>query len=151
MADTTSEADWTFIENLFPEGWRELASEMGLVRKLEPHIGQKVHDIGTALRLVLHYVAQRGSMRTTTAVAAVAGIVSISQPALFKWMLKIGAYLEALVARMVEPGQFAASQWPSPKPSPEALSRSPLPKPSPKPSPRTPLVHTLDYMGRARS
>lgn len=111
MADTTSEADWTFIENLFPEGWRELASEMGLVRKLEPHIGQKVHDIGTALRLVLHYVAQRGSMRTTTAVAAVAGIVSISQPALFKWMLKIGAYLEALVARMVEPGQFAASQW----------------------------------------
>jgi hypothetical protein len=84
---------------------------MGLIRKRPAHIGQKVHDIGIALRLVLHYVAQRGSMRMTTTVAAVAGIVSISQPALFKWMCKIGAYLEALVARMVEPGRYASEAW----------------------------------------
>src|SRR5438067_487727 len=106
MADRTIETDWTFIETLLPAGWRELASEMGLVRPLSPHIGQKVHDIGTALRLVLHYVARQGSMRATTASASAAGIVSISQPALFKWMLKIGLYLEALVAKLVEPGQF---------------------------------------------
>jgi hypothetical protein len=50
-------------------------------------------------------------MRMTTTVAAVAGIVSISQPALFKWMCKIGSYLEALVARMVEPGRYASEAW----------------------------------------
>lgn len=111
MAEPKPEADWAFMETLFPKGWRELASDMGLVRQLPPHIGQKVLDIATALRLVLHYVAQRGSMRKTTASAAVAGIVSISQPALFKWMFKIGAYLEALVARMVEPGRFASAAW----------------------------------------
>lgn len=107
----TGEADWKQIESLLPQGWRELASEMGLVRTRPPHIGQKVLDIGIALRLVLHYVAQRGSMRMTTAAAAVAGLVSISQPALFKWMLKIGPYLEALVARLVAPEGFASEQW----------------------------------------
>ena len=112
MAETTTrEADWEFIEALLPSGWRELASEMGLVRRRPAHIGQKVMDIGVALRLILHYVAQRGSMRLTTATAAVAGIVSISQPAFFKWMFKVGPYLEALVARMVEPGRYAAENW----------------------------------------
>jgi hypothetical protein len=111
MADPKAQADWAFLEAMLPKGWRDLASEMGLVRKLPPHIGQKVLDIATALRLVLHYVAQRGSMRKTTASAAVAGIVTISQPALFKWMFKIGAYLEALVARMVEPGRFSSAAW----------------------------------------
>jgi hypothetical protein len=50
-------------------------------------------------------------MRMTTTVAAVACIVSISQLALFKWMCKIGSYLEALVARMVEPGRYASEAW----------------------------------------
>lgn len=111
MAETTREADWDFIEAQLPSGWRELASAMGLVRRRPAHIGQKVLDIGIALRLILHYVAQRGSMRLTTATAAVAGIVSISQPAFFKWMFKVGPYLEALVARMVEPGVYAAEKW----------------------------------------
>ena len=111
MAETTREADWDFIEAQLPSGWRELASAMGLVRRRPAHIGQKVLDIGIALRLILHYVAQRGSMRLTTAMAAAAGIVSISQPAFFKWMFKVGPYLEALVARMVEPGVYAAEKW----------------------------------------
>ncbi len=111
MSDPTREADWQDIEALLPEGWRELATQMKVVVERPPHIGQKIRDVATALRLVLHYVAQRGSMRMTTAAAAVAGIVSISQPALFKWMFKIGAYLEALVARMVEPARFASKAW----------------------------------------
>ena len=111
MAGPTDAANWELIEAQLPAGWRELASEMGIIRKRPEHIGQKVNDIGIALRLVLHYAAQRGSMRLTTAAAAVAGIVSISQPALFKWMFKIGAYLEALVARMVEPGRYASENW----------------------------------------
>lgn len=109
--EPTSAADWKQIELMLPESWRELADEMGLVRKRAPHVGQKVLEIGIALRLILHYVAQRGSMRMTTAAAAAAGIVSISQPALFKWMYKIGSYLQLLVARMVQPGDFASERW----------------------------------------
>jgi len=111
MAERNREADWNVIVSLLPEGWRALSTEMGLVPKLAPHIGQKVRDIEIALRLVLHYVAQRGSMRMTTTTAAAAGIVDITQPAFFKWMFKIGPYLEALVTRMVEPGRFDSEQW----------------------------------------
>jgi hypothetical protein len=114
MSETNAsarEADWEFIAAQLPAGWRELGAEMGLVRKRPAHIGQKILDIGIVLRLVLHYVAQRGSMRATTAAAAAAGIVKISQVAFFKWMFKIGAYLEALVARMVEPGRYALKSW----------------------------------------
>lgn len=111
MTEPANQADWEVIERTLPDGWRALGSEMGLVRKRAPHIGQKIHDVGIALRLVLHYVAKRGSMRMTTTAAAIAGIVSISQPAFFKWMFKIGAYLEALVARMIEPGQYTAAKW----------------------------------------
>ena len=111
MADVTREADWSLIEAHLPEGWRELATEMGLVRKRPPHMGQKITDIAVALRLVLHYAAQRGSMRLTTSAAASAGIVAISQPGFFKWIFKIGAYLEALVARMVDPSRFGSERW----------------------------------------
>ena len=111
MSEGTHDANWEFIESQLPKGFRELGAKMGLVRRRPAHIGQKVLDIGIALRLILHYVAQRGSMRLTTATAAVAGIVSISQPALFKWMFKIGPYLEALIVRMVEPGRYAAENW----------------------------------------
>jgi hypothetical protein len=111
MADTTREADWSLIEALLPEGWRELAITMGLARPRPPHMKQKITDIAIALRLVLHYVAQRGSMRLTTASAAAAGLVTISQPAFFKWMFKIGRYLEALVARMMSSTRFASANW----------------------------------------
>lgn len=111
MSETTREVDWSLIEAQLPLGWRELGEEMGMVKKRPSHIGQKVLDIGIALRLVLHYVAQRGSQRATIAAAAAAGIIAISQVALFKWMCKIGAYLEALVARMVEPGRYASERW----------------------------------------
>jgi len=84
---------------------------MKLVRRLPPHIGQKVLDIGTALRLVLHYVAQRGSMRLTVASAAAAGVADISQPALFKWMHKIGPYLKSLVAGMLGERPYGCSGW----------------------------------------
>ena len=110
MAENTQECDWKLIEAQLPSGWSELAVAMGLVRKRPAHIGQKILDISIILRLVLHYVAQRGSMRATTAAAEAAGLVKISQVAFFKWMFKIGAYLERLVARMVEPGQYASDK-----------------------------------------
>lgn len=111
MRNGACDSDWSLIEKQLPPGWRELAVEMRLVRRLPKHIGQKVLDISIALRLVLHYVAERGSMRRTVASAAAAGLISISQVALFKWMAKIGAYLKALVARMVDPSRYEAATW----------------------------------------
>lgn len=111
MGEGTRDADWSLIEHQLPAGWRELGAEMGLVKPRPAHIGQKIADISVALRLVLHYVAQRGSQRATIAAASAAGLVTISQVALHKWMLKIGDYLEALVARMVEPGQYTSDRW----------------------------------------
>lgn len=111
MGDATREADWSLIELQLPTGWRELGAEMGLVKPRPAHIGQKITDISIALRLVLHYVAQRGSQRATIAAASAAGLVTISQVALHKWMLKIGDYLETLVTRTVEPGQYTSDRW----------------------------------------
>lgn len=108
---TNSEADWKLIEGQLPQGWRELAEEMRLIRKLPAHMGQKVMDVSIALRLVLHYVAERGSMRRTVAVAAAASLVDISQVGFFKWMAKIGCYLETLIGRMVDAGSYAAARW----------------------------------------
>jgi Transposase DDE domain len=111
MADKAREHDWSLIEEQLPAGWRELGAEMGILKKRPPHMGQKILDIGVALRLVLHYVAHRGSQRATIAAAAAAGIVAISQVAFFKWMAKIGPYLEALLARMVVAGRYASEAW----------------------------------------
>ncbi len=111
MGDPTRESDWRLIEAQLPGGWRELAREMRLIRKLPEHIGQKFQDIEVPLRLVLHYVAQQGSMRQTIAGAAASGLVSISQVAFYKWMAKIGEYLEALIALMVDQRQYSAGCW----------------------------------------
>ena len=113
MSESTSEGDWGLIEGQLPAGWRELGAQMGLAKRHAPQLGQKVLDLGIAMRMVLHYVSQRGSQRATIAALAAAGIVQISQVALFKWMKKIGPYLEALVARMVEPGRYASESRPA--------------------------------------
>jgi len=111
MHDPTRDTDWSLVEAQLPPGWRELAAEMRLIRKLPKHIGQKISDIQVVLRLVLHYVSQQGSMRQTIAGASASGLVSISQVAFFKWMAKIGRYLEALVALMVDQTAYAATAW----------------------------------------
>jgi hypothetical protein len=111
MHDPTRESDWSLVEAQLPSGWRELAVEMRLIRKLPDHIGQKIRDVEVVLRLVLHYVSQQGSMRQTIAGAAASGLVSISQVAFFKWMAKIGKYLEALIALMVDQTVYSAAAW----------------------------------------
>lgn len=111
MRDETRDSDWSLVQAELPTGWRELATEMRLIRTLPEHIGQKIRDIEVVLRLVLHYVSQQGSMRQTIAGAAASGLVSISQVAFFKWMAKIGKYLEALVARMVDQNAYCAAAW----------------------------------------
>ena len=105
---------WQTIEEALPAGWRELATECGLfVRKLPPHLGAKVEDIGVALRLALYQVATNSGLETTTAAFAAAGVVDISLVALHKWMKKLGPYLQKLLGRMVsgEHAVFAPELW----------------------------------------
>ena len=93
-----------------PDGWRELANEMGIVRPQPAHIGAKVTDIEQALRLVLHYVSG-SSLRLTAAIGAAINVVAISPVALHKWMKRIGPYLTILLSRMVNGAAFAPEKW----------------------------------------
>jgi hypothetical protein len=105
-----SHSDWETIASQLPAGWKELATKMQLIRPQPAHMGAKITDIEQVLRLVLYH-ASGASLRLTTAVGAVAGIVSISAVALHKWMKKLGPYLSLLLQRMVHSAAYAPERW----------------------------------------
>ena len=115
MASEASERrlDWSEVERVLPDGWRELATELRLVRALPPHIGAKVKDIGQVLRLVLYMVATNSALLTATATFAAAKLLTLSSVSLHQWMCKLGPYLAELLARMVgaERQCFAPEYW----------------------------------------
>jgi hypothetical protein len=111
---TSSTLGWEEIEGVLPEGWRELAIEMKLIRpNLPEHMGTKVKEIGPVLRLVLYKAARNAALVNVTAAFAAAGSVSMSAVGLHKWYKKIGDYLAELVRRMVEKSHagFAPERW----------------------------------------
>lgn len=101
------------IEAQLPEGYRELAVEEGLIDpNPPPQLGAKIDDIAVVLRLVFFHVATNSSLRTTTAMAAAAGIVDISAVALHLWMRKLGLYLVELLELMTDAREvFAPERW----------------------------------------
>src|SRR5512133_3372030 len=103
--------DWEQVTAQLPADWRELARTMGLVREHPEQIGAKVGDIEPILRLVLYLAGTSDSLRATVARAAALGLLAISHVALHKWMKKVGAYLAALLSRMVETASFAPEKW----------------------------------------
>ena len=112
--DTTGELKWADVERPLPAGWRELAEERKLVRRnLPAHLGAKVRDIGDILRLVFHHVGSNVGLVAATAAFAAAKMLTLSAPALHKWMRKLGPYLAELVARMVyeDHKQFLPNCW----------------------------------------
>jgi hypothetical protein len=102
--------EWEMIAAQLPDGWRELATEMKVIRPLPEYLGTKIKDIDTAMRLVFHHVAG-SSLRMTTAVGAAADIVAISPVALHKWMKKLGPYIARLLVQMVDGAAFAPEKW----------------------------------------
>jgi hypothetical protein len=104
---------WREIERVLPEGWRELAEEMGLIRKRPAHLGVKVTDIGQVMRLVLFMVAVSCSLAMATAAFAGAGLLTLSAVSLHQWMRNLGPYLAELLARMIgaEHAKFSAEHW----------------------------------------
>lgn len=119
--------DWEFIKAQLPDGWRDLAKEMGLIRPHPPHLGAKITDIEQVLRLELQRVALESSLRITTASSSAAkkireedGIattepsapVDIAAPSLHEWERKLGPYLATLHAQMASANRvFAPELW----------------------------------------
>jgi hypothetical protein len=104
--------DWELIKAQLPEGWRELASEMGLIRQYPAYMKTKVTDIEQLLRLEFHRAGLESSLRETTAEAASAGLIQISTVALHKWEYKLGPYLAQLLGAMTSAGMtFAPERW----------------------------------------
>ena len=103
--------DWEMITAQLPPGWRELATEMGLLKGQPEQLGAKVNDIEPVLRLVLYQAGASDSLRATVARAAALGLLAISHVALHKWMKKLGGYLAALLRRMVATAAFAPEKW----------------------------------------
>lgn len=98
------------IASQLPDGWKELASKMRLIRPQPPHIGAKITDIEQVLRLVFHHVSG-ASLRLTAAVGASANVVCMTSVALHKWMKKLGPYLSTLLQQMVHSEAYAPERW----------------------------------------
>jgi hypothetical protein len=103
--------DWQRVEAHLPEGWRELADEMKLIRARPAHMETKVSKIGDVLRLILHYAGAGATLRETVALAATLGILGISHVALHKWMRKAGPYLARLLSGKVGGREYCAEKW----------------------------------------
>jgi Transposase DDE domain len=115
VSDETIEVagDWPMIEAQLPSNWRELAREHGLdPGAVPPQLCSKVDDVSVPLRLVLFHVGTNTSLKTTTAMAAAAGLIDLSAVALHKWMRKMGGFLAALLAVITDAAKsFAAERW----------------------------------------
>lgn len=108
-----SDSDWSLIEAQLPSDWRQLAEKKRLIWRNAPkHIGAKITDIGQILRLIFYYVATNSSLKTTTAMASAANVITISSVSLHQWMCKIGSYVAQLL-ELITPTKevFAAQRW----------------------------------------
>lgn len=105
--------DWEMITEQLPSCWREMADTHRLFpKKFPPHMGTKITDIATPLRMVLHHAGTGASLKVTTAMAAAAGLVDISHVGLHKWMIKIGPYLADLCAHLAHDNErFNPAKW----------------------------------------
>src|SRR5258707_4286509 len=111
MKDTNTTSDWDMIEAQLPTNWREIADGMKVIRPQRAQLNAKVTDIRDALRLVLHHAGAGRSLRPTRALAAAAGVISISWVALHGWMKRLGPYLAALLREMLATSTFAPEKW----------------------------------------
>jgi hypothetical protein len=119
--------DWEFIKAQLPDGWRELADKMGLIRPHPPHLHAKITDIEQVLHLELQRVGLESSLLITTArsraakerleedggaTAGPSAPVDLAAPSLHEWERKLGPYIAELNARMANAGEaFAPELW----------------------------------------
>jgi len=112
METVASLAHWSVIESQLPSDFRALAARFGLLRPMPPHLGAQLEDVGVLLRMILYRVGTGSSLKVTVATAAAGSVAGISHVALHKWEKKVGPYLAALGARMVDAeASFSADRW----------------------------------------
>jgi hypothetical protein len=121
------ELDWELIKAQFPDGWRSLAHQMGLIRPHPPHLHAKITDIEQILRLELQRVALESSLLITTARSRAAkkireddegaregpsALVDLSGPSLHEWERKLGPFFAVMNAKMANANEaFAPELW----------------------------------------
>src|SRR5689334_23142221 len=80
--------EWSVIETLLPEGWREAAREKRAFRRARYTL-----DPAPLLRLLLFHAVNSDGLRETVAQARASGIASMSQVALLKRLRTCSAWL----------------------------------------------------------
>lgn len=90
-----AEDEWSIIETLLPQGWREAAKSHGAFQR-----ARYTADPGRLLRLLLFHAVNDGGLRETVVQARASGIADMSQVALLKrlrtsvsWLAWLGAEL----------------------------------------------------------
>lgn len=103
MNPTLMDEEWGLLTGLLPEGWRELASDTGAMRRSRGEI--KTPEM--LLQLLLLHVATGLSLKQTVARATVQGLASVSDVALLKRLRTSERWLQELAHRMFKAGRFA--------------------------------------------
>jgi hypothetical protein len=114
MTNRSSSLDWSVIETLLPQGWRELAVDMKLIKpNLPKHMNAKVTDIAEVLRLIFFRSASNSGLQTVAAAFAASGLLDISHVGLHYWEKNLGSYLSTLLGQLVGSSlaQFAPERW----------------------------------------
>jgi len=82
------EDEWSILARFFPEGWREMAKELGALQRL-----RAFPDVDALLRTLLDHVAQESSLRDTAMRATLWGCASVSDVAIWKRLKLAGNWL----------------------------------------------------------
>jgi len=92
---TGLDEDWNLIESLLPAGWMDKARQLGAFRR-----ARGIKDAAALLRVMLIHLAQGCGLRTTAALAALAGIAQVSDVALLKRLRSCGAWFEWMAQQL---------------------------------------------------
>lgn len=109
--DLIDETDWQTVEGLLPGNYEYLAEQHGFITA-DDRGDEKDVSVPVKLRMMLCQAANSLSLRTTAALFAAAGVVSVSHVALHHWFKRAGPFLSALMAALVEANRvFAPEYW----------------------------------------
>jgi hypothetical protein len=97
--------DWNALKTLLPEGWQEMAHELGALVRV-----RKIRNAEELLRLILLHVGPGLSLQNTVERAALWGLPKISDVALLERMRGSGEWLRWMCEQLLA-GQNSAQDW----------------------------------------
>jgi hypothetical protein len=104
MALSVLDEEWTYVTSLLPEGWCDMARQLGAIRH-----EKGITDPEALLRLILLHVGGGLSLRNTVVRAQELGWPSMSDVALLKRLRTAEPWLQELTARLY---QERRGRWP---------------------------------------